>query len=103
MLIPEEVESYFAYQRAKQLEHVNIAHAKKNVRETKTLLDSAMAKVMERGVQMDEVAQTSEQVMHSSDEFFLTTRKAASCVPDWWWIPRCVWERKQLPWGSVCK
>jgi hypothetical protein len=94
--------AYFSYQRSKQLEHVHVAQANKNLKETSSFMDSILSNLLSRGVKMDEVAETSQQVMESSDLFLQSAQKAASCLPEWWWIPQCLYRASPFC-GLTCK
>lgn len=87
-MFPPDVERYFAEERAKQQ---NIAKTQKNLKETTVMLHNIIEKVNQRGVVVQECETQSEDLLDSSEEFYLAH------LPGWkrfiytwkapWWVP----------------
>lgn len=90
MSIPPEVERFFAQERAKQ---THIANTQKNLKNTTLLMHNIIEKTNQRGNNIEECELQSEDLVESSEVFYLAN------LPSWkrwvytwrapWWVPSC--------------
>jgi hypothetical protein len=91
---PAAVEEYFKQEQRAQQAHVNVAHARQNVRHSlETFTERIIPKMAERGHQIDFVAGQAEELEDSSTEFLFATQPSwrqwlRTWKPPLWWWPR---------------
>ena len=90
MNFPPEVERYFAQERAKQ---THIANAQKNLKDTTVIMHNIIEKTQQRGVVVEECETQSEDLLDSSESFYVAN------LPGW---KRWVYTYKAPWWFSFC-
>lgn len=92
--IPKEVEAFFAQQREEQQKLNMTAKVRKNLRETQHTMHGVFEKLLMRGQDVNAVADESEALLASSEEFVKQTQGLSWCgwccawIPEWWCKPR---------------
>ena len=86
-MFPPEVERFFAQERLKQ---TYIATAQKNLRETTVVMHHIIEKVGQRGVVVEECETQSEELLESSEAFYMANLPAwkrwmYTLKAPWWW------------------
>lgn len=85
-----ELSKLFSNQQREQRNHVHVAMAGKNVRETKTLALQFFDKLQMRGQTLDATEATAVSLEQSSKLFLLEARPwwkrllYCQCIPKWW-------------------
>ncbi len=91
--MPLDTIKYLQMEERKQQQHVKVATATRNVKETVINMHSVMDKMADRGQQLEMVEDQVDDLMEQSQEFYHATlpgwkRYALSWVPPSWWFPR---------------
>lgn len=89
MSFPPEVERFFAQERAKQ---THIATTQKNLKDTALIMHNLMDKTVQRGVVIEDCETQSEELLGSSEAFYLAN------LPAW---KRWIYTYK-APWWLSC-
>lgn len=91
--MPLDTIKYLQMEEHKQEQHVKVAKATRNVKETVISMHSVMDKIADRGHQLQMVEDQVDDLMEQSQDFYHATlpgwkRYALSWVPPKWWFPR---------------
>jgi len=86
--LPPEVERFFAEERRKQNTYATIAQTQRNLKETTVTMHQIMEKTSQRGIVLEEREEQAEELLESSDAFYIAT------MPGW---KRYIYEMK-MPW-----
>jgi len=100
-LLPPEVERFFAEERRKQQTNNLIAQTQRNLKETKIALHSILEKTSQRGIVLDQREEQSEELLDSSDLFYIATmpgwkRFLYEMKMPWWWCSCCRKRKKRI-------
>ena len=93
MHFPPEVERFFAEERRKQQTHNTIAQTQRNLKETAVTMHHILEKASQRGITLEAREEQSEDLLESSDAFYLAT------MPGW---KRYIYEIKAPWWFNTC-
>lgn len=101
--MPPEMEAFLNNEKLKQKSHVQVAEAKRNVKETIGVIqDSLLPKLCERGTQLDQVVVQADELEQSSTDFLSATQPSwrqwlRTWKPPLWW-----WPSWMLRWCQPC-
>lgn len=101
--LPPAVQEYFEQEKRAQHSHVQVAQAKRNVRQTlDTFAFNVLPQLGERGQQLDVVVHQADELEESSSDFLYATQPSwrqwlRTWKPPLWWWPRCMFR-----WCACC-
>lgn len=98
--IPPVVQEWLDGQRRTQQSHVHVATANKNLRETRDTMQSIFVQVAERQELLDETEECVDELVDTSNDFYLATlpawkRYLRTWIPPPWWCPCCYAKRQR--------